>query len=307
MPQPSAGPILPTGEQYEIRADDFAAQVTEVGATLRTLTHRGRDLISGFAAEELPGKPCRGQQLAPWPNRIRDGRYVFGDTEQQLALNEPERGNAIHGLVRYVAWNLVEHRDDEVVQATRVYPQPGWPGTFETSIRHRVSASGLTVEVSARNIGPQPLPFGYAAHPYLTVGEDRVDGVIVTVPAGLFLEVDERLLPRALVPVSADTDLRVARRLEDRAFDNAFTGLDRGADGQWRVRLEREDRWTEIWAESGLDWVQVFTGDPYRTWGIAVEPMTCGPDAFNPGPTHDGLIVLEPGEERTYRWGITGG
>ncbi len=49
-----------------------------------------------------------GQVLAPWPNRIRDGRYTFGGEVHQLALTEPARHNAIHGLVNWERWRLVE-------------------------------------------------------------------------------------------------------------------------------------------------------------------------------------------------------
>ena len=45
----------------------------------------------------------------PWPNRIRDGRYAFGDRDLQLGLTEPTRHNASHGLVRWAAWTPEEH------------------------------------------------------------------------------------------------------------------------------------------------------------------------------------------------------
>jgi aldose 1-epimerase len=34
--------------------------------------------------------------------------------------------------------------------------------------------------------------------------------------------------------------------------------------------------------------------------------MTCGPDAFNEGPTHDALRVLAPGHTFVGQWGISG-
>ena len=72
------------------------------------------------------------------------------------------------------------------------------------------------------------------------------------------------------------------------------------------MTLTRGDRTAELWADETMDWMQVFTGGPYRDWSIAVEPMTCGPDAFNPGPTHDDMIVLGPGDTYTGRWGVSG-
>jgi aldose 1-epimerase len=252
-------------------------------------------------------KGGRGQNLIPWPNRIRDGHYVFQGQELQLALSEPSRHNASHGLARHVPWVLIEHQQDQVVSRVRIYPQPGWPGTLEAVITHHVDVDGLTVTVEATNIGDSALPFGYAAHPYLTVGEATVDDVEVLVPASSYLKVDERLLPVSLVPVDGtDNDLRSGPTLGSRTLDVAMTNLARDSDGHWHAFVTLRQRRTELWGDQSMSWVQVFTGGPYRDWSVAVEPMTCGPDAFNAGPTHDGMLVLAPGEVFIGSWGISG-
>jgi len=49
----------------------------------------------------------------------------------------------------------------------------------------------------------------------------------------------------------------------------------------------------------------VFTGDPLadvNRRSVAIEPMTCPPNAFRTG---DGVIRLEPGESFRGVWGIT--
>jgi aldose 1-epimerase len=296
----------PTGEQYEIRSGGQRAVITEVGATLRSYSVAGRDLVHGFAVDEVI-KGGRGQNLIPWPNRIRDGRYTFEGTTQQLALSEPARHNATHGLGRYVAWTLVDRSADAVTNRVRIYPQTGWPGTLEALVTHQVGETGLVVTVEATNIGAGNLPFGYAAHPYLTVGEDLVDEIALTVPAKSYLEVDDRMLPTGLASVAGTpNDLRSGPRLGSANLDVAMTGLARDADGRWRVRLTLGGRQTELWGDESMRWVQVFTGGPYRNWSLAVEPMTCGADAFNEGPTHADLVVLAPGASARCQWGITG-
>ena len=297
---------VPTGEQYEITSGSHRAIVTEVGATLRGFSVDGRDVVRGFAAEQTVSGG-RGQNLIPWPNRIRDGRYTFGGITQQLVLSEPARHNASHGLARYVPWVLVAKNADAVSNRIRIYPQPGWPGTLEALITHQVSEDGLTVTVEASNIGTTDLPFGYGAHPYLTVGETRVDEVRLTVPAASYLEVDDRLLPMAVSPVD-DTiyDLRRGTVLGSASLDTAMTDLARDPDGRWRVSVELGDRYAELWGDETMRWMQIFTGGPNRDWSIAVEPMTCGPDAFNPGPTHGDMKVLAPGETFVGQWGISG-
>ncbi len=296
--------VHPTGAQYEINSGEWVAVVTELGATLRSLRHGGRDLIKGFAADASP-QGGRGQQLIPWPNRIRDGRYEFEGKQQQLALTEPARHNASHGLGRYVAWRLVDHRPDVVTQEVTIYPQSGWPGILVATTTYRVDSDGLTVTVEAANRGSTPLPFGYGAHPYLTAGEDRVDEISIEIPASRYLAVDDRLLPVELRPLDGTGfDWRAAHQLESAILDTAFTDLIRGPDGRWHVNVRLAERCTYLWGDEFMRWIQVFTGGPYRDWGIAVEPMTCGPDAFNPGPTHDDLRVLEPDQTFRGQWGI---
>lgn len=298
--------LSPTGQQFEIVSGGHRAVVTEVGATVRHYSVDGRDVLHGFAADETV-KGGRGQTLVPWPNRLRDGRYTFDGVDQQLWLTEPARHNASHGLVRYVPWRLLDQQADEVTLGIVVYPQPGWPGTLAVELTYRVGGDGLTVKVQAENVGAIAVPFGYGAHPYLTVGEQTVDDVRLSVPANIYLEVDERLLPAAVHDVTGTAlDYREGSEVGSASLDQAFTDLVRDSEGRWRVRLTRGDRSAELWADEEFAWTQVFTGGPYRTWGMAVEPMTCGPDAFNPGPTHADLLRLEPGEAFTGRWGIIG-
>jgi aldose 1-epimerase len=297
----------PTGEQYEISSGAYRAVITEVGATLRSFSVDGRDVVRGFGVDEM-SKAGRGQNLIPWPNRIRDGRYSFNGVSQQLALSEPARHNASHGLARYVPWVLLDKKMEAVTNRVRIHPQPGWPGTLEATITHQVGEAGLTVTVEATNVGSTELPFGYGAHPYLTVGESTVDEVALTVPAASYLEVDdERLLPLKVSPVAGTAyDLREGRVLGSMSLDTAMTDLARDSDERWRVRLRLRDRYAELWGDEMMGWTQVFTGGPNRDWSIAVEPMTCGPDSFNEGPTHSDMKVLPPGETFVGRWGISG-
>lgn len=295
----------PTGEQYEIIFGTRRAVVTEVGATLRSFSVDGRDVVRGFSVQDqISGG--RGQNLIPWPNRIRDGRYIFNGATQQLALTEPARHNAIHGLARHVPWVLVDRQPDAVTNRVRIYPQQGWPGILEATITHRVGEDGLTVTVQATNVGVAELPFGYGAHPYLTVGESTVDEVAITVPAASYLEVDDRMLPHKISPVDGTAyDLRGGPVLGPVNLDTALSDLARDSDGRWRVRVVLDDRHAVLWGDETMQWVQVFSGGPSRNLSLAVEPMTCGPDAFNAGPTHDGMRVLAPGETFTGEWGIS--
>lgn len=293
--------MRPSGTQYEINAEGYTAVVCEVGATLRALEFEGEAILDGFGETET----CtwsRGQQLAPWPNRVRDGRWSYDGQSQQLPLNEPDRHNAIHGLANWVPWLLVEHSKTSVTQRVVLHPQPGWPATLEVSLRHKLSGKGLTVTVTARNLGDAVLPFGYGSHPYFKTGSSNEE-TVAHIPAAQCLAVDARMLPTELVAVAeSDQDLRQPTALGNHEFDTAYTGLDRDDQQRWRATLSGNRRGIEVWGDEGFSWVQIFTANES---GIAIEPMTCGPDAFNPGGTHEDLVWLEPDSTFEARWGVS--
>jgi len=289
----------PSGEQFELRFGDQHAVVTEVGAGLRTYSAGGRELLDGYAADELASWG-RGQQLLPWPNRIRDGSYRLDGREYQLPLNEPQRGNAIHGLVRWAGWTVADHAADRVALEHVLHPQPGYPFTLELRVEYALAAGGLTVRTTATNAGAGSCPYGAGSHPYLAV--TSVDDAVLRVPAGTVLESDERGIPVGSQPVAGELDFREPRPIGSTRLDHCFTDLARGEDGLARVELDG----TTLWADESYRYLMIFTGDvlpePERRRSVAVEPMTCAPNAFASG---DGLVVLEPGETHAAAWGIT--
>ena len=290
----------PTGEQYSISHGRHAAVVTEVGATLRSLRVDGREWLWSFQPEQTPSG-SQGKQLLPWPNRIRDGRYTFEGTEYQLPITEVPRHTALHGLNDGFAWELVSHTHAQVVQRHRFHPEAGWPGILTATITHILSDTGLRVDVHVSNDGDAEVPYGYGVHPYFAF--DDVDSVTLELPFADELQVDEdRLLPIALAPVTRGKDFRTARRLGQTVFDTAFTGP---SQPRWSVRLTGAQHTVEVWADEMMPWVQVYTR-PERD-AVAVEPMTCGPDAFNDGPTHDDLVILSAGQTHTSTWGVRAG
>jgi len=271
--------------------------ITEVGATLRTLSHGGQPVVDGFEAAEM-ASGGRGQVLAPWPNRIRDGRYRFEGAELQLPLSEPARRNASHGLVRWLAWERLDHRDEAVRLGCVVHPQPGYPFRLRIEITYALSAAGLGVDFLVINEGDQNAPFGLGFHPYLVAGDGPVDGWLLQVPASERLLTDERMLPAGREAVGGEFDFRDPRLIGALQLDTCFTGLNAR-----RVVVEG-DRRVELWMGEGFSHLMVFSGDGLADRarrGLAVEPMTCAPDAFNSG---EGLLVLAPGAEARFAWGI---
>jgi aldose 1-epimerase len=296
-----------TGDQFQISAGGYQATITQLGAGLREFSHGGAAAVAGYHADELP-PGAAGELLAPWPNRVDGGRYALGGVTHQLDLSEPAAGNAIHGLTRWAAWTPVRHEAAAVQLSLRLLGHQGFPFILEMTAVYQVAAdSGLAVTVTARNPGSRPAPYGLGAHPYLTTGAATVDECELLLPAARWLPADGRGIPAGPAQDVAGTplDFRTPRRIGVTQVDHAFTGLTREADGRVRVRLASGGRQVALWAGSGLDWLQVFTGDtlgePHRRRALAVEPMTCPPNAFATGTD---LLMLAPGDSVTRSWGI---
>jgi aldose 1-epimerase len=295
-------PISPSGEQVELVVEDQHVVVVEVGGGLRRYDAGDESVLDGYSVVAMCGSG-RGQLLAPWPNRVQDGSYEFDGERYQLAIDEPERQNAIHGLVRWSAWSVAEQESDRAVFEHRLHPTPGYPFTLDLRVEYALAEDGLTVRVEATNVGEEACPYGFGAHPYLSAGDGLVDGLELRIPAETALISDERSIPVGRQSVDGTgLDFRTAKRLGSVQLDHCFSDLSRDDDG--RARIELGGRAT-LWVDESYPYVMVFTGDALpdvARRSVAVEPMTCAPNAFRSG---EGLIRLEPGETRSGSWGIT--
>jgi aldose 1-epimerase len=298
-------PVFPSGDQHEIRHGAQRAVIVEVGGGLRVYETEGGPVLDGYAANERC-QGGRGQPLMPWPNRLRDGRYEWDGAEQQLPLTEAETATAIHGLVRWVNWTVAEHDPDRIVVTHRLHPQPGWPGTLDLRIEYRLDDDGLAVTTTALNVGSEACPFGAGFHPYIGLGAGAVDTLSLTLPGRTRLEADERGLPVGRAPVAGTAlDYHAPTTIGDARLDDCFTDLVRDDDGRSRVRIQSRQRQATVWLDEAFGYLMVFTGDTLspdrRRQGLAVEPMTCPPNALRSG---EGIAVLAPGDAFTAAWGI---
>lgn len=303
----TAAAASPSGEQIELRCGEQRAVVVSLGAGLREYSVAGIPIIDGYG----PGDICdgaRGQLLVPWPNRLRDGRYRCGDAELQVPLSEPERGNAIHGLTRWMSWTPEVLSVATAALRLDLPPQPGYPFQLRLDAVYRLSPQGLSLALSALNLGRNAAPYGAGAHPYLSLGAAAVGELRLRVPAASRLVSDEHGIPVGAQPVAGSAcDYTVPRVLGDAVLDLAYGDLERDSAGVARITVEAPGTGgATLWLDANHPYVMVFTGDTLeparRRRSLAVEPMTCAPNAFQSG---DGLRMIEPGSRFVSRWGIT--
>jgi aldose 1-epimerase len=300
----------PSGHQFEIHRGTQRAIVVEVGGGLREYEVDGQGVLDGYLLERI-ADGGRGQPLLPWPNRLADGQYAFGGQKMQLPIDEVSRYNAIHGLTRWLNWTTIEQAADRAVLELVLHPRPGYPFTLRLQISYTLNERGLSVRTSARNLGGDALPFGAGQHPYFTVGTATIDQATLQLTAEHRLELDpERRLPtgRALATTDTDFDFRTPRPIGAQVLDDCFCDLARESDGRARVTLSAAEtkRSLTVWMDERYRYVQLFSGDTLsperRRRGLAIEPMSCPPDAFRSG---NDLIVLQSGQTIELEWGVT--
>ncbi|MCP3425364.1 aldose 1-epimerase family protein [Rothia sp. AR01] len=332
----------PQGTRHEISAGGYTAVIAEVGASLVSLTGPHGHLVRTTPPGHLR-TGCNGAILAPWPNRIRDGRYSFGGQTHQLPLTEPGRGNASHGLALWQRWSVADGAGDGPETGTEgddagpgaeaepgadadaesavaefsldLVPQPGYPFSLRLTARYAVSAAGLRWEVTAENTGGDDAPYAVAGHPYLVAdGSDgdapgSIPGWRLSVPAAAYLEADpDRLLPVAEHRVDGGVfDFRGGRVLGDTAYDIALGEIERDADGGFSCALTHgeEARGVVLRCGPGIRWVQVYTDDkPHPEDGRRAVAVEPMTAPADAFRSGRDLTVLEPGERHAAWWTI---
>ena len=298
-------PIEPTGTQYTITLGSASATIAQVAAALRSYTVGGVELVQSYPDGMLTPF-ASGIVLMPWPNRVADGIWTLDGDKQQLDITEPARNTAIHGLLRYAGYELIEQTESSVTLGAIVFPQHGYPFHLETSVRYELIENGLSVTHDVRNLSSSKAPVASGAHPFLTIGDVPAEELVLTVPASTYFDVDDRLLPHGELPVDGTKyDLRQGVPLGGLELDTAF-GSVVTADGVAASLRAPDGREVQLVQDEDHPYVQVFTTPIYPSvdgprLAVAIEPMTAAPDALNSGL---GMAWVEPGSTWNVGWGI---
>ena len=270
---------------------------------------RRRATSTGTATDELP-PGCAGQVLAPWPNRIRDGSYTFGGAAPPARADRagPAQRDPRPGQLAAVAAGASRGRPAD--GGDRAAAAAGLPvAAAAAHATGRSAPDGLRARHEAVNLAAEPVPVRLR-HPPVPAAARR-----------------RRRRPGA---AAAGPDPAAGRR--------AAAADRRGQGGRRRVRLHRARAgsarrcWTPRSATSSATTTAArsvtlsapdgrrgcrsgptrrsaggrsspatrCTGERHRR-SVAIEPMTCPPDAFRSGRD---LIALEPGQTWSGTWGI---
>lgn len=277
----------------EIQWGNSRALIDPAGSALVSLILRGKELIP--RASE-PRHPYHGVALAPWPNRIANGKYSFNGANYQLPLNEPF-GNALHGFSFATVASAEAPSANSLVLTHSIAPRTDYPFSLSISLRFEISETELRVTTSATNTGEKSAPVGLGTHPFFVFDEKSE----LTVNAKTAAIHDSNMMPRAEVPAEeVGFKAGFARSINKLPLDVQFSQIDETC-----ASLVTKDHGFEVF-QQGANWLMIYTTEEFnwadgRTKAVAIEPQTCAADAFNSG---EGLVILQPSERFEYLWGV---
>ena len=276
--------------------DDCVAFVPEASGYVHQIRLGGRDLLRNYADGEALRANFGHYNLAllPFPNRLRGGEYEWDGRPHRFPVNNEPTGSALHGYNHEARFGLTAVALGADAATARLsflnhgadYPRYGYPFPvlFELAMRVDFATPTFTWRLSARNVGTEPVPVGLGWHPYFALPGGLGQWCLV-MPANEQVELDgalptgrllEGLPPKQPLPIDPAWDS--CFRLDDPSAD-ATVEL-RGPQYSLSLKHAGDTRYTQLYVPEARD-------------AVAVEPMTCGVDAFREARDE---VTVAPGQ-----------
>ncbi len=230
--------------------------------------------------------------LAPYSNRIREGRFVFAGRTYQLKPNWAD-GQTLHGEAHSRPWAWA--RQDEKTLFCRFdssrFAEVNFPFPFAVELTYRLLPQGLEIHTRLQNTGQEPMPAGMGHHPYFMRFLGYSEEARLQFRARRVYLTDQSCLPtQPAQPLPPGFDFSQPKPVGSARFDHVFAGWEGWLEltwpgSGWRLRLEAEPIFSHL---------VLFTAPD---GSLALEPVTHATDGFNllsQGWSDTGVRVLEP-------------
>jgi aldose 1-epimerase len=271
-----------------------AAFVPGAGMIGWSLRHRGVEVLAHPCSLQRyieTGYPTALPLLHPWANRLASPEYEIAGRRVKLRLERPNvhldpNGLPIHGLVAgFPQWRVIQKGHSRVRARLDFGAWPelieGFPFPHLLELTATLDDERLRIETTLKPTHDCPVPVAFGFHPYVRIPDLPRREWLVELPVTSRMELDDRMLP-----TGRSAPVRILPgRLGDRAFDDAFDGLEHpaefaisGAGRRISVRFGEGYRFAQVYAPPGSEF-------------ICFEPMTAPIDPFG----SDLTLIAEPG------------
>ena len=281
---------------------NWRAEVSSTGAALVSLWQGDVEIATSPYGQPLYA--FAGVVMAPWPNRLEDGRFTFNEVVLSSPINDVHGNNANHGLVFGKQFEIVRQEADSINLRTSLFDATAYPFNVDLLVSYELSSEGLTVRIEAISHEPESVPFATGIHPYfVTESDSRLE-----VSASKFLLKDDRGLPVGAVSLNESNVIQNASNsIASLDIDDCLTELSVVAPGQHQTKLARPAHGLEVVLSHSkkLSHLMIFrfdeSVDAKRTL-LALEPQSAPANALRNEPNSH---LLEPGQTQTYECTIT--
>ncbi|PKP13204.1 MAG: hypothetical protein CVU08_06550 [Bacteroidetes bacterium HGW-Bacteroidetes-3] len=266
-----------------------------LGASLQKLLLNSVDIINGISndTEGLNDykNTYKSALLFPFPNRISGGKYEFDQTKHELDCNEKDLNNALHGHIYDKPFSVknIEATESKAIVALQYADEgktKGFPFPYQIEIIYTFSPEKISIDFNVNNTGKTSFPFGIGWHPYFKTS--NLNASSLNFEAETQYELNEKMIPTNEIPLKFETPLLIENTFLDDCF---ITNKPKASFKCDTYKIEMDFSST-----SKKNYLQVYT--PPAKNCIAIEPMTCAPNAFN---NQNGLLVLEPHEKFVWQ------
>lgn len=238
--------------------------------------------------ETLPPFKAGCFVMAPFANRIADGRFHFEGQDFAIPVNDPTEGMAIHGFSRENPWKVVDGTDATLI-LEQEFRRSDNPWRYHARQEIGLSEAGIRMVLTVRNDGAVPMPFGIGLHPWFPKTQQTTLSFQATGALGR----DERGLP--VGPIRPES----AFAPEDPAALGGLPWFDAFFEAWYPQRAEiirpEDNICIELTADGAFRHLQVYVPDNRMV--VCAEPVSHAPDAINRPQLPGAMQVVLPGEE----------
>jgi len=265
--------------------------IAERGACMNSLIFQAKELLWGYTYEsELEQMDwAKSAWLIPFPNRLNQGNYIFEETDFQFPINLAP--HAIHGFAMFEAFTLIEVKQHEDFGLLKFeYDYDGkfsyYPFRFRFEVSYQLFENHIVVTCSLCNTDNRSFPVGIGWHPYFSIG-GKVENWKLQLPSCQKVEIDNWMIPTGVI--TSFNVFKQSKTIGNSNFDTCFVINDTQT---LQITLSNDEGTLQYSQQTGnqsFNYVQLFI--PPNRDCVAIEPMTCGIDAFN---QHQNSCLLSP-------------
>lgn len=221
--------------------------------------------------------------LAPFANRLDETAFYANGKKYNFDM---EMGNVrgpipIHGFLSAAKdWKLVEAKADAraawVTSTLEFYRHPQWmqqfPFAHTITMTYRLQDGALEVRTRIDNLSVEPMPVAIGFHPYFQLSDSPRDEWTLSLDARSRWRLAPNLIPTGETePIAQIYGDPKAIALKDKALDDVFGDLTRGADG--RAVMSVRGKTQQIDVVLGPNYRAAVVYSPRTSNFIALEPM----------------------------------